>query len=397
MKICVITNLYPPFDRGGAEQVVVKTVRGLVMAGHQIFIITSTPHNSTIQQFNNVTIYQLHPPNIFFYTKAHEHSPLTRLVWHALDIFNFGIARQVKKIVEREKPDVVHTHNLMGLSFLIPRALRRLGVRHVHTVHDVQLVEPSAMILAREAKSWRHTGWLNKTYTGILRRLMGSPAVVISSTKFLLDFYNQRGFFGQSTRVVLRNPVEILPPPESPPRTAADHIRFLYLGQIEMHKGVHELLQAFLQLPKTIRAELRIVGSGSLCEEIRTAALADDRIIVPGRVDHTAVSALLAVTDVTIVPSLCYENSPTVLMESLAAGVPVVASDIEGISEMIVPGKNGFVVAPGDVAALTARLIWCAEHISEIEAMKKGAVQSVAGAALGNYIETLGKLYRVDF
>ncbi|PIR61049.1 MAG: hypothetical protein COU68_01500, partial [Candidatus Pacebacteria bacterium CG10_big_fil_rev_8_21_14_0_10_45_6] len=155
MKICIINNIYPPYERGGAEQVVVRTVEGLRDAGHEVVVISSSPKGDEFEETENLKIYRTQPGNIFFYTKAHNHNVFSRFVWHVRDMFNGSVASWVQNILRQEQPDIVHTHNLMGLSFLIPRAIRKLNLPHIHTVHDVQLVEPSAMILKLNEHSFR--------------------------------------------------------------------------------------------------------------------------------------------------------------------------------------------------------------------------------------------------
>ena len=173
MKVCIINNLYPPYTRGGAEQVVVKTVEGLLLAGHTVVVITtapkttiSSPYEGEVRRGSNMpVIYRVTPRNLFFYTDAHQHNFFARLVWHSIDIFHISSMRYVEEILKKEKPDVVHTHNLMGMSFLIPRMIRRLGIRHVHTVHDVQLVEPSGIIRKSKEKTWRYQGFHVQLYS----------------------------------------------------------------------------------------------------------------------------------------------------------------------------------------------------------------------------------------
>jgi glycosyltransferase involved in cell wall biosynthesis len=101
MKICIINNIYPPYDRGGAEQVVVKTVEGLVARGHDVVIITSTPEKEVVESVGRVTIYRLHPQNFFFYTEANQHSALMRLCWHVVDIFHVPIRYKVRQILKK--------------------------------------------------------------------------------------------------------------------------------------------------------------------------------------------------------------------------------------------------------------------------------------------------------
>lgn len=285
MKVCIINNIYPPYHRGGAEQVIKRTVDGLIMAGHEVVLITASPRGTDAHKEGRLTTYTFKPWNLFFYTDAGEHNFILRFLWHVIDIFHIGSARFVREILTTEKPDVIHTHNLMGLGFLIPRVIRRLGLRHVHTVHDVQLVEPSAMILKQLEDTWRYTGFPTKIYSWIIRRLVGSPHVVISPSQFLLDFYSKRNFFSTSQKVVVRNPLTFDVNGSKYPSVDNAIIDFLYLGQIEHHKGIFLLIEAFKNIAN---ATLHIVGSGSKLEEIRKITSSTKSIHVYGRIEREA-------------------------------------------------------------------------------------------------------------
>ncbi len=394
MKVCLINNIYPPYARGGAEQVVERTVTGLLKAGHEVVLITSTPTKPGLEKTDKLSIYRISVGNLFFYTDAYKHSWFSRLVWHAIDIFNWPAAQQIKKIIEQEKPDVVHTHNLMGLSFLLPRLIRKLKIRHIHTVHDVQLVEPSGMILKQSEYAWRYHGFPIRLYTALMRKLIGSPAVVISPSQFLREFYLTRNFFPQSKVEIVRNPLTFDLVSISK-KGGEGPVKFLYVGQIEPHKGVLELVEAFLKLDKNLPAELHIVGGGSDLKKITDLVKADIRIKIYGRVERTVLPKIFAAMDVTVVPSLCYENSPTVIFESFAFGIPVLASNIEGIAELIIEGKNGFTFPAGKILALTESLLWCFEHRAKLSDMQVSTQNSIQGLSLEEYITRLEKIYQV--
>lgn len=401
MKVCIINNIYPPYDRGGAEQVVVKTVEGLREAGHDVIVITSSPKGDETEVVGEVKIYRTRPRNIFFYTNAQYHNFAARFFWHVVDIFNFSTSAWVKRILLKEKPDIVHTHNLMGLSFLIPSVIRELGIRHVHTVHDVQLVEPSAMILKEKENSIRYNGLHTKVYSAILRKLMGSPQVVISPSHFLKAFYSARGFFKKSKFEIVRNPMTFEVACESESiwlkKNGVDEFHFLYLGQIEYHKGVLLLLEAFIKFynENNARAILHIVGDGSLFDAVKNIADKNTNIIIHGRKDRLELPELFSSMDMTVVPSLCYENSPTVIFESFAFGIPVLASNSEGIEELIREGENGVMFSAGDLDSLKEKMLWCTEHQKEIKEMGKKTKLSVKGLSRDEYIKRLEKLYSV--
>jgi len=402
MKVCIINNIYPPYHRGGAEQVVVKTVEGLLERGHEVVIITSSPQGNTVERDGKLTIYRRRPWNIYFYTDAHNYSFALRFVWHICDMFNFFVARWVRNILQKEQPDIVHTHNLIGLSFLIPSVIRKLELKHIHTVHDVQLVEPSAMILKNKENSWRYTGLPTKTYTWIMKKMMGSPHVVISPSQFLLDFYMKRGFFQQSQKVLVRNPLTFSFDARNVDfRLQNKELRekmsfnFIYLGQIEMHKGIFLLIEAFKKIQNNIKdqVKLHIIGNGSQLEEVSLQAKGNDHIHVYGRMEHNQLPELFKTIDVAVVPSLCYENSPTVIFESLYFGIPVLASRIEGIAELIHEGENGITFSAGDVDSLAEKMKWCLEHKQVLREMSNKTQQSVLGLGREEYVKRLLELY----
>lgn len=397
MKVCVIENIYPPYDRGGAEQVVAKTIRGLLADGHEVVLITSSPNGNEFTEEKNFKIYRKKPPNIYFYTDAHQYHPVIRLCWHFIGIFNVPIALWTRKILLHEKPDVVHTHNLMGLSFLIPGVIRRLGLRHVHTVHDVQLVEPSAMIMKLQEKSFRYTGPHTLLYAAIMKQLLGSPDVVISPSKFLLGFYRRRGFFKKSISLVVRNPITFDLPAPNRERIAQEdgQCHFLYLGQIEHHKGVLLLVDAFLNISSSYpQARLHIAGNGSQLAELREIIGNSEVVHAYGRVNREKIPELFSQSDVAVVPSLCYENSPTVIFESFYFGVPVLASFIEGVEELIQEGENGVTFEAGDIQDLELKLIWCIEHKNQLQQMSSKTSQFLSGLSMEGYMQKLMDAYK---
>lgn len=390
MKICIINNIYPPYHRGGAEQVVVQTVRGLRERGHTVVVITSTPEKDELVEDNGVKIYRINPEMSYFYTDAHKYGIFARMKWHVENIWNRGVARAVDAIIESEKPDVVHTHNLMGLSFLIPQKIRARKIRHVHTIHDVQLVEPSGMILKTREHSFRYHGPHTMLYSLITTRLFGSPDVIISPSKFLLDFYRARGFFANSLCMVIRNPLTFSLESTYEKRANAK-LFLLYVGQIEYHKGISILIDAIEQLDST-EFELHIAGGGSLLKEIKERTAHMDLVHVHGRVEKEKLREFYKKADITIVPSLCYENSPTVIFESFSFHAPVLASKIEGIAELIEEGKNGITFEAGNIRELGKKIVWSISHRDELEAMRN--LITVPKSSNEEYVEALEVSYR---
>lgn len=406
MKICLISNLFPPYNRGGAEQVVLNTLSGLKERGHDVVVITASPLFAAPQNDERVRVYRFFPFNLFFYGNDYKYPALARFLWHIFDTFNLHSYFVVKRILQKERPDIVHTHNLKGLGYLIPLAIRRLGLRHVHTLHDVQLVNPSGIIIKDKEEPGGLIGRLFYIYSRICRSLFGSPEVVISPSKFLLSFYQNRGFFTCSRMVVVPNPVvggaatanaEYIAPSLVSPQSAAS-FSFLYLGQIEEHKGVLFLIDIFRKLAaggagKRAGMLLRIVGTGSKIDTAKRMAQGCLQIVFLGKVERPALPGIFQKTDFTIVPSLCYENSPTVIFESFSYGVPVLASDIEGVAELIKDGVNGFTFVTGETQSLAKKITFCLENRDQIRNMRQAARASIEGLGLSQYLDKLLNLY----
>lgn len=394
MKVCIINNLYPPYARGGAERVVQKTVESLSQAGHSVVVVTTTPKEEEITEEKNVKFYRFRPWNFFFYTEAHHHNFFKRLLWHGVDIFHFSSAKKIAKILKEEKPDVVHTHNCMGIGFLTARVVRKLGIPHIHTIHDVQLVEPSGIILKQKENSWRYRGVFTRLYVFLMRHLFGSPDIVISPSQFLLQFYERWKFFPASHRIVLRNPVTLETNIEK--RKNNTDFRFLYLGQIETHKGVlllAELVKKMLA-EKKVHFQIDFAGGGSQLDTLKHITQDCMDIHVHGRVEYADLVSLFAEADITVVPSLCYENSPTVIFESFSYETPVLASNIEGIAELIREGENGITFPAGDEQKLQEKMEWCIENREKIRLMGMQGRKGIESLSQSAYMESLLRHYQ---
>ena len=238
MRICFISNLYPPYARGGAERVVSEEAAALKALGHEVSVITSAPVGddgdaslkTTVE--GGIRVHRFYPMNLFFYGEIARYGAFSRTLWHAWDTVNPYASSVVSKILAKEEPEIVHTHNLKGLGLSIPAAIRRLKLRHVHTLHDVQLVVPSGLLM-KGGESVLATKTA-RAYAAMMRRLYGSPEMIVSPSSFLMRFYEERGFFPRSEKILLPNPA---PSPGPIVREPSAETRFLFFGQVEKHKA----------------------------------------------------------------------------------------------------------------------------------------------------------------
>ncbi len=126
-------------------------------------------------------------------------------------------------------------------------------------------------------------------------------------------------------------------------------LHFGFLGSLAWQKGVHVLVEAFNQLP--VEARLTVYGGDQAFPEYATEVRALARhpgIRFAGSLDYRRVGEALRDLDCLVAPSLWFENSPLVIQEAYAVGLPVVASRLGALEEKVVEGRTGRLFAPGN-------------------------------------------------
>lgn len=378
MKVLLITNLYPPQARGGAERIVEQLAQGLVAGGDSVVVATSAPWSQVtwgweVRPERGVKVYRIWHWNFVWQLHTGRTNLARRFLAHAWSLINIFFAWQVWRIIKIEKPDVVHTHNLAGTSFLIPWLIKILRLRQVHTLHDVQLAIPSGRLLVGEEYSWLNSGWPARAFQWFQKCLWGSPAVVTAPSEWLVKYYSKQNYFKRSRILIVRHIFKTVRRGETSVSAipSSAHIRFpashrftiLYAGQIERAKGVIMFIRLFAELwnaNEISDTELIVVGSG---EDLKTAELfaaTCPTIHLVNKLKHEQLLNLLPEVDVVVVPSLLYENSPTIIIEALAAGKPVAVSAVGGAAELITTA-NGWVVEPAEPAWRT-QIKWLVER-----------------------------------
>lgn len=390
MKIGIITNLYPPHSRGGAENVIVRTVGQLLAMGHDVFVITGQPKADGVQisldQSSTERVYRFFPRNLYFTLDDYKYPIWVRFFWHIIDALTWSSPAKVRQILRQEQPDVVITHNLKGIGLNTPRVIRAEGIPHVHVLHDVQLIYPSGLLMyGHENMPW-YVSPAYAAYRLACRSLIGQPNVVVSPSEYLKNAYTEVGFFKHTKVRVLRNPPPASSTPRSPNRSPGP-LLLLYVGQLAHHKGVEFLLEAYKQLKQDRR--LLIVGDGPLRTLVEVTGQQDKSIRYLGYMPPGEVNKFYATVDAVIVPSLCYENSPSVIYEALNAGLPVVASRIGGVGELIQEGMSGYLFTPGDRVDFTRAINLLDANKDRLIAAGDEIRATVADFALDKYADRL--------
>ena len=396
MKIALLTNLYPPLSRGGAEKVAQRIVGELKRRGHDVFVISTKLYDGwssfrlSRELMSATRVYRLRPINLYHPLFDYRHIFPVRALWHLMDLFFPCNTQQICRLLEEEKPDIILTHNLKGLSLRLPKMIRSLCLPWIHTIHDVQLSIPSGLLFYGQ-HNWLNRSFLQRWYQYCVRGIFGSPNVVIFPSTYVKDFYQKRGFFSHSTLRVIPNPA---PPFEPRPRgkRQTGPLRLFFAGQLEKHKGILFLLRVLARTD--VPFHLHIAGEGTLMPQVSKMCEQDPRFFYHGFLSLEDIQDWFAVSDAAIVPSLCYENSPTIIYESLQSGVPVIASKIGGVGELIQEGVNGYLFEPGN----RKDLLRCLKELDEQKEFFwscAGQIRStVEPYVLDHYLDSLEKMMR---
>jgi glycosyltransferase involved in cell wall biosynthesis len=270
------------------------------------------------------------------------------------------------------QPDVVHVHNWFPtLSPAIFKKCNEAGIPVLHTLHNYRLLCIKATLF-RDGQvcedcigsTLRTPGIVHKCYrdsrmgsavaTGAMLTQWAAGTWHRSVDKFiaLTEFAKRKmieGGLPEDKIVVKPNFVD----PDPGPGTG-DGGFFLYAGRLTEEKGLRTLLKCWKSGPDL--PLLRIVGVGPLQDEVRDAAAALPNVEWLGSKTSDEVLELMGQAKATLCPSQWYEGMPRVVIESLAVGTPVVASQIGCYPEMIVDGEWGALFPAGDAGSLLTRL-----------------------------------------
>jgi len=226
----------------------------------------------------------------------------------------------------------------------------------------------------------------------VARIFRRSHGFVVLSTQWQ-EFYATKLAVRRDRIRILVNPTSL--PSLVPDRGRRDSVQFLFLGRINDPKGAFELLDAYRALPATSRAAARIVfaGDGQVEELRRRAAAIGPDVAVRSWLDHEERDHLLAASDVLVLPSH-HEGVPMAILEAMAYGLPIIATPVGGIPDVIRHGREGLLVEVGNRAALTSALARMIAEPALRMSLGRGARASAESLDVTNYGQRLLEFYQ---
>ncbi|PYU27107.1 MAG: glycosyl transferase family 1 [Acidobacteria bacterium] len=386
MKLLLAHNRYR--YAGGEDEVFRREGELLRSAGHEV--LEYTRHNEEIV----------------------EDGTLSKAKLGVQTLWAWDSRRELRAILRRERPHVVHFHNTFPLiSPAAYYACQEAGIPVVQSLHNARFMCPGA-IFYREGRvcqdclgravSWPgvvHSCYRNSPLRTAavaamltLHRILGTWQEAVDAYIVFTEFYRRKFIAaGLPPEKIFVKPHFLFDDP-GVKQEQSDYV--LYVGRLAPEKGVHTLLQAWKLQGNP--PPLRIVGDGPARQalEARKEQACLSSVHFEGSLPPQHLGSIMKRAAFLIFPSECYEAFGLTIVEAFACGVPVLASGLETMTEIVEDGKTGLHFTPGDAQDLAAKVEWAWAHPREMAAMGNLArAEYQAKYTAGQNYQLLMKIY----
>lgn len=235
MRIMIFNTLYYPFRIGGAEVSVQILAEELVRQGNDVRVITL--HDKKEREeilLNGVEVVYLPLKNVYWPFSNNKKSPFKKLLWHTLDNYNYLMYKKSLLEIDKYQPDVVHTNNLAGFSVAVWHAVKKSGVKLVHSSRDYYLFHPNCTLF----KSGENMDVGEKSvflWSWLKKKISNNVDSYVGISKYISNVHAQNGFFSNSKKQFIYNPVEKIKS-----FTNEEVITVGFIGRLTLEKGFDE-------------------------------------------------------------------------------------------------------------------------------------------------------------
>ena len=299
--------------------------------------------------------------------------------------FNFWAYNKVRKNHQNNPYDIIHLHGDFVEAYFGGKLSKKLDIPTVITIHaglNKRLLKP------KNAKYFKNISKIICVSNEIANdlKIIGVPEdklAVISSGIYLIEFDSQN---------IYENKIAILRNQYSKPV-------IISVGVLRLAKGFKYLIKAFKILKEKFgEATLIIIGDGSERDKLEKQAQNTADIHFLGRQDHGKIIEYLKSSDVFVLPSIDLpqdrEGTPTSIMEAMAAGLPVVATKVGGVSYLVRENINGFLVNPGSYEELAEAIIKIIDNHDIAEKMSAQNLEDIKQKDWPVIVKKIDEVYK---
>ncbi len=347
MRICLVSDAYYPYYSGVTEYVY-ELSRHLKKMGHYVDIITGS-YGLGDEDYKAIRIGKV--------------IKIKALGSYSTLPFGFNIPSLMKDILNKKGYDIVHLNGpfFPNLSFF---AMKYSNVPIVATFHT-----------ASENKFHIFSG----IYKHIFKEYYKKINVKIAVSRHAMDTYKQ---FIENDFEIIPNGVDVerFKPEGEKVEWMKDLNTILFVGRLDKRKGLDRLLKAFLIVLKEVDARIVVVGKGPLFPKyasfVRRNKI-EDKVHFVGKVSPNDLPKYYRSATIYTSPATGNESFGIVLLEAMASGCPVIASNIKGYNEVIKDGENGILVDTKDSKIYAEKITRLLREKDLRETLQKGALKEI--------------------
>lgn len=372
MKILILSDDFPPYALGGAGGVAFTVAQGLLEKGHQVSVVTSVRDKKYEGEslFEGIKIYSF----CFSYNER----------WRAYVSLNNPIASSfVRKVLEKEKPDVVHAHNIHHyISYHALKLAKKSGARVVLTAHDCMLVHygkftdfinPKKLDIPSEynyrISSLSQLLTFKKRYNPfrniIIIRYLTYVDVVTAVSNELKNVLEVNGIANVE---VVHNALDI-----SKWKIDSEKVngfisisnlegykKILFAGKLTKAKGGEELIKALMFVKNEVENIALIIAGQKDAYTIELVQQAEQngiKTIITGWMQSNSLPNIYEASDLIVFPSTCFDTFGMVNLEAMSTHKPVIATCFGGAREVVVDNETGYIINPYNTAVFAQKII----------------------------------------
>ena len=430
MRILMLAQFYPP-TIGGEERHVADLSAELATRGHSVAVATLWHEGCAHFEIDRgVRIHRIRGSmqrleRIFSYKDRQFAPPFP----------DPEALLALRRIIREERPDIIHAHNWIVHSFTPLKAWSKAKL--VMTLHDYSLVCVQKRLM-RHGVRCSGPGLMKclecaADFYGIGK---GVPSTLANFTWGEIERHAVDMFLpvshsvAEQTRLATRKvsyriipnfiPDDVEPPGEGAQALLAqlpEDDFLLYVGDLMPDKGVDVLLEAYAQLKMLSQGDREGGQGGQGDQGDRKGAPVQYtngqlplvligrpvtgylervplNVLHLGRWPHSAIMQAWSRCAIALIPSICPDACPTVAMEAMAMGRPIVASHIGGLTDILVDGQTGLLVPPGDVQGLREAIQCLLDDAGRRHGMGMIAKQRVVAFQANSVVPRIEEVYR---
>lgn len=354
MKVLKVIHGFPPDYMAGSEVYSYHLVKELISQKIDTYVFTRVEnefHESYRiydEVYENINIKRVNKPK--------------RDYLYEDKFFDYKMDEIFREHLLSINPDIVHFGHLSHLSTNLVAIAKELNYPVVFTIHDFWLFCVKGQMINEQGEICSGPSIENCTKcspyvcnekdvektTSHMHTIAKSVDTFISPSITLKNFFISQGIadekiqylkYGFNFEKISFNKKVF---------TKGDSLNFGFMGRVIPTKGIKVLTDTFKELPGTCLSIYGNIG-------VQKRFLESKNIIFKGSYDNNTINDVLSDIDVLIVPSTWYENAPLVIQEAFLAGIPVITSNIGGMSELVQNGVNGYTFKVG-----------CSESLKEV-------------------------------